>query len=57
MNRENKRKQFEKDTIKHMGVVTALPVRYAAGLVVPTGAGSNHGNHCPNCLSSLPFGY
>ena len=30
MNRENKRKQYEKDTIRHMSAMTALPAKYAA---------------------------
>ena len=49
MNRENKRKQFEKGYYKTHSVVC----RVCGRPVAPGGAGSNHRNHCPNCLSSL----
>ena len=53
MNRENKRKQFEKGYYKTHGCSDSFTCKVCGRLVVPTGAGSNHRNHCPNCLSSL----
>lgn len=47
MNRENKRKQYEK------GYYRNHPCRVCGRTVVPAGAGSDHRNHCPNCLTSL----
>ena len=53
MNRENKRKQFEKGYYKTHGCSDSFTCKVCGRLVVPTGAGSIHRNHCPNCLSSL----
>lgn len=47
MNRENKRKQYEK------GYYKTHSCKVCGRLVVSAGAGSDHRNHCPNCLSSL----
>lgn len=44
---------MKRDIIKIIRVTTALPVRSAQGLLRAGGAGSDHRNHCPNCLSSL----
>ena len=51
MNRENKRKQFEKGYYKTHGCSDSFTCKVCGRLVVPTGAGSNHRNHCPNCLA------
>ena len=53
MNRENKRKQYEKGYYKTHGCSDSFTCKVCGRLVVPTGAGSDHRNHCPNCLSSL----
>ena len=53
MNRENKRKQYEKGYYKKHPCSESFPCRVCGRLVVPEGAGSGHRNHCPNCLSSL----
>ena len=53
MNRENKRKQYEKGYYKKHPCTESFPCRVCGRLVVPEGAGSGHRNHCPNCLSSL----
>ena len=53
MNRENKIKQFEKGYYKTHRCDDSLVCRVCGRPVVPGGAGSNHRNHCPNCLSSL----
>ena len=53
MNTENKRKQYEKGYYKTHGCSDSFTCKVCGRLVVPTGAGSDHRNHCPNCLSSL----
>lgn len=53
MNRENKRKQFEKGYYKTHRSDNSFVCRVCGRPVAPGGAGSNHRNHCPNCLSSL----
>lgn len=53
MNRENKRKQFEKGYYKTHRSDNSFFCRVCGRPVAPGGAGSNHRNHCPNCLSSL----
>ncbi len=53
MNRENKRKQFEKGYYKTHGCSDSFTCKVCADWLYLTGAGSNHHNHCPNCLSSL----
>ena len=52
MNRENKRKTFEKGYYKTHACNDTLPAKSADGSA-PANAGSDHRNHCPNCLSSL----
>ena len=52
MNRENKRKQYEKGYYTHACNETFV-CKVCERTVVPQGAGSDHRNHCPNCLSSL----
>lgn len=53
MNRENKRKQYEKGYYKNHPCAEAFTCRFCGWEVSPTGSGSDHRNHCPNCLHSL----
>ena len=53
MNRENKRKQYEKGYYKTHACEESFTCKNCGRLVVPFGAGSDHRNHCPNCLHSL----
>ena len=53
MNRENKRKTFEPGYYKTHPCKEAFTCRSCGRLVTPNGAGSDHRNHCPNCLTSL----
>ena len=53
MNRENKRKQFEKGYYKTHPCRDSFTCKVCGRLVTPEGAGTSHRNHCPNCLSSL----
>ena len=53
MNRENKRKQYEKGYFKTNPCHDSFPCRTCGWLVTPQGAGTDHRNHCPNCLCSL----
>ena len=50
MNRENKKKQYEKGYYKTHACDEAFTCKNCGRLVVPAGAGSDHRNHCPNCL-------
>lgn len=53
MNRENKRKLYEKGYYKTHPCNEVFTCRVCGRTVVLEGAGSGHRNHCPNCLSSL----
>ena len=53
MNCENKRKQYEKGYYKTHACNETFVCKVCGRTVVPQGAGSDHRNHCPNCLSSL----
>lgn len=53
MNRENKRKQYEKGYYRNHPCCEVFTCRVCGRTVVPAGAGSDHRNHCPNCLTSL----
>ena len=53
MNRENKRKTFEKGYYKTHPCNDTFTCKVCDRLCTPQGAGSDHRNHCPNCLSSL----
>ena len=53
MNRENKRKQYEKSYYKTHACADSFTCKVCGRLVVPAGAGTGHRNHCPNCLCSL----
>ncbi|WP_293010142.1 MULTISPECIES: RNHCP domain-containing protein [unclassified Oscillibacter] len=52
MNRENKRRQYEKGYFKTHACNDVFTCKVCGRQVFPLGAGSNHRNHCPNCLSS-----
>ena len=49
MNRENKRKKYEKHYYKNHACTESFTCKVCGRLVVPGGAGSDHRNHCPNC--------
>ena len=53
MNRENKRKTFEKGYYKNHPCNDSFTCKVCGRLVTPDAAGTDHRNHCPNCLSSL----
>ena len=53
MNRENKRKLYEKGYFKTHPCNDSFVCKNCGFPVVPQGAGSDHRNHCPNCLHSL----
>ena len=53
MNRENKRKTFEKGYYKNHACSDSFTCKVCDRLVTPQGTGSDHRNHCPNCLCSL----
>lgn len=53
MNRENKKKSFEKGYYKNHSCRETFVCKVCGREVFPEGAGSEHRNHCPNCLSSL----
>ena len=52
MNRENKRKLYDKHYYKTHPCDEAFTCKHCGRLVVPEGAGSDHRNHCPYCLCS-----
>lgn len=52
MNRENKRKKYIKGYYQHNPCNESFTCKVCNRLVVPHGSGSEHRNHCPNCLSS-----
>lgn len=53
MNRENKRKQYKKGYYKTHPCGESFTCRNCGYPVIPAGAGSDHRNHCPNCLCSV----
>lgn len=53
MNRENKRKTFENHYYKTHPCCDSFTCKSCGREVVPEGAGSQHRNHCPYCLTSL----
>lgn len=53
MNRENKRKQYQKNFYKNNACNDSFTCKICGRLMVPTGAGTDHRNHCANCLHSL----
>ena len=52
MNRENKRKQYQKGYYRTHACNDMFICKVCGRPVVAAGAGSEHRNHCPNCLSS-----
>ena len=52
MNRENKKKSFEKNYYKIHACNDAFTCKVCGRLVTSAGAGTQHRNHCPYCLSS-----
>lgn len=53
MNRENKRKLYDKGYYKNHPCTESFYCKKCGRLVVSIGSGSDHRNHCPNCLTSL----
>ena len=53
MNRENKKKSYEKGYYKTHPCREHFTCKVCGRPVVPADAGSGHRNHCPNCLCSL----
>lgn len=53
MNRENKRIAYEKGYYKTHACKDSFTCKVCGRSVVAAGAGSDHRNHCPNCLCSL----
>lgn len=53
MNRENKRRKFEKGYYKTNPCNDSFTCKVCTRLVTPENAGSTHRNHCQNCLTSL----
>lgn len=53
MNRENKRKSFQNGYYKNHACKEIFVCKFCGRQVIPNGAGSEHRNHCPNCLTSL----
>ena len=53
MNRENKREAFEHSYYKTHPCTDSFVCSLCGRQVVPEGAGSQHRNHCPYCLTSL----
>jgi len=52
LNRENKRKLFDKNYFKKHPCNEPFTCKNCGRLVVETGAGTKHRNHCPYCLTS-----
>ena len=53
MYRENKRKQLKKGYYRTHACNDSFACKVCGRLVVPAGAGSDHHNHCLNCLHNL----
>ena len=53
MNRENKRKTYDKHYYRTHPCKESFTCRSCGWLIAPQGAGSQHRNHCPNCLCSV----
>lgn len=53
MNRENKRRLYEKGYFKLHACNESFTCKVCGWKVNPPVYGENHRNHCPNCLSSL----
>ena len=53
MNRDNKRKKYDTGYYKTHPCEESFTCKNCGWLVSPGGAGTDHRNHCPNCLYSL----
>lgn len=53
MNRENKRKAYQKGYYKNHASKDSFECKICGRLMVPENAGTGHRNHCSNCLHSL----
>lgn len=52
MNRENKKKSYQKGYYQNHPCSNIFVCKHCGRTVVPAGAGSDHRNHCPYCLCS-----
>lgn len=53
MNRENKKRQYDKRYFRTHPCLDPFTCKNCGWLVTPEGAGSDHRNHCPHCLYSV----
>ena len=53
MNRENKKRKYDKKYYRTHPCTDAFTCKVCGWPVVSAGAGTNHRNHCPNCLYSI----
>lgn len=53
LNRENKRRKYEKGFFENHPCRDSFTCKVCGRLVTPEEAGTQHRNHCPNCLCSL----
>lgn len=53
MNRENKKRMYDKRYFRTHPCLDPFTCKECGWQVVPEGAGSDHRNHCPNCLYSV----
>lgn len=53
MNRTNKKMIYAKGYYRNHPCTDSFTCKICGRLVVSAGAGSDHRNHCPNCLASL----
>ncbi len=53
MNREHKRETLQKGYYRSHPCRDTFTCKVCGWVVTPDGAGSDHRNHCPNCLCSL----
>ncbi len=53
MTRDNKKRKYDKGYFKTHACLDPFTCRACGRLVTPGGAGTDHRNHCPYCLSSM----
>ena len=53
MNRENKKRKYDKKYYRTHPCTDSFTCKACGWPVVSAGAGTNHRNHCPNCLYSI----
>ncbi len=53
MNRENKKRKYDKHYYRTHPCTDAFTCKVCGWPVVSAGAGTDHRNHCPNCLYSI----